>query len=289
MLAAVSTVLNLCASHICCAIPLAVRCCCVSVDGSLVISGGRDGQAFLWNVTQPGGLTADPYISRFSLPGHAEGSQVKACCVSADGRWAATGGTDGNVLLWDLAGLQPTSTIAPAASGQRGNSSSLNGSQPAAAGVASSSQVPAAVGAVQLAALLELPKGEQVSCLDLSINGSWLVVGTRSGKVHVRSPEAQQLQQLPARHQEGSKVRCCTVSPDASKLISSADDARLVLWDLKSSTSIVSVHEHFKPIRGCCWSPDGKHIVTVGELWWIGCLHAPDFFATYFCLFCAFL
>jgi periodic tryptophan protein 2 len=112
--------------------------------------------------------------------------------------------------------------------------------------------------------LLQLPKGEQVSCLDLSRDGSWLAVGSRSGKVYLLPQGSTELQQLPTRHQDGYKVRCCALSPDGSKLLSAAEDARLVLWDVASGSCVLSVHEHFKPVRGCCWSPDGRHIVTVG-------------------------
>jgi hypothetical protein len=56
-----------------------------------------------------------------------------------------------------------------------------------------------------------------------------------------------------------------SLSPNASKLVSTADDARMVLWDLSTRSCMLSIHEHTKPIRGCCWSPDGKHICSVGD------------------------
>lgn len=237
-----------------------VRCCVVSDDGSIVVSGGREGQTFLWHITQPGGPTAEPVIRRFTLPGHSKSSMVKACCVSADGLWAATGGNDGNVLLWDLAGFCPDADDNAAADAAQLAGQDSKGSKAAA----DAADKPAAP--VQLSALLQLPKGEQVSCLDLSRDGSWLAVGSRSGKVYLMPHGATELQQLPARHQDGYKVRCCALSPDGSKLLSAAEDARLVLWDVASGSCVLCVHEHFKPIRGCCWSPDGRHIVTVGGL-----------------------
>jgi WD40 repeat protein len=263
----------------------AVRCCVVSDDGSIVLSGGREGQAFLWHIAQPGGPSSEPFIRRFNLPGHSKSSMVKACCVSADGLWAATGGNDGNILLWDLAGLSPdadsndaaaaaaagTDAAAAAAQLARQVSRAKDAAGAAAAAAAAAEDAdeaadePATPQPVQLSALLQLPKGEQVSCLDLSRDGSWLAVGSRSGKVYLLPHGSTELQHLPTRHQDGYKVRCCSLSPDGSKLLTAAEDARLVLWDVVSGSCVLSVHEHFKPIRGCCWSPDGRHIVTVGE------------------------
>jgi WD40 repeat protein len=261
----------------------------VSDDGSVVLSGGREGQAFLWHISQPGGPASEPFIRRFSLPGHSKSSMVKACCVSADGLWAATGGNDGNILLWELAGLSPdtdSNEATAAAAGSADTSAAVDAAQlagqvnrgkdVAAAAAATAADAPAAPQPVQLSALLQLPKGEQVSCLDLSRDGSWLAVGSRSGKVYLLPHGSTELQQLPTRHQDGYKVRCCALSPDGSKLLSAAEDARLVLWDVVSGSCVLSVHEHFKPIRGCCWSPDGRHIVTVGRLGGFGASAAGE-------------
>jgi hypothetical protein len=109
---------------------------------------------------------------------------------------------------------------------------------------------------------------EQTTCLSISADGSVLAVGTRAGKVHVVvacNTDSRQLVQLPARHADGYKVRCMALSPDASKLVSTADDARMLLWDISKRSCMLSIHEHTKPIRGCCWSPNGKHIATVGD------------------------
>jgi hypothetical protein len=109
---------------------------------------------------------------------------------------------------------------------------------------------------------------EQISCLSIAADGSVLAVGTRTGAVHVVrdcNSDSRQLVQLPARHTDGYKVRCGSLSPDASKLVTTADDARMVLWDLSTRSCMLSIHEHTKPIRGCCWSPDGKHICSVGD------------------------
>lgn len=234
-----------------------VRCCSISRDGSIIVSGGREGQAYVWLVTQPAGQAADPVVHRFTLPGHGTSSQVKACCISADNRWAATADTGGQVLLWDLSGL-----LLPDAA-QKTTQPPDSGS----ASIHSTTDAGTAVSSVQLAAVYILPRdrtGDHATALDLSANGSWLAVGGRTGRVFVAAHAQQQLQQLPLRHQDGSKVRSCALSPDSTKLITAGDDGRMVMWDVNSSSWVLTVHEHFKPVRGCCWSPDGSKIVTAG-------------------------
>lgn len=235
-----------------------VRCCSISQDGSIVISGGRDGQAYLWLVSQPGGPAADPAVKRFTLPGHGALSQVKTCCISVNSCWAATASTDGQVLLWDLTGLQQQSTAI--------GSPALAESAPRTP-EASAADAAAAASSVQLAAVYALLRdrtGDYATALGLSSDGSWLAVGSRTGKVFLAASNKQQLSLLPLRHQDGSKVRCCSFSPDGSKLATVGDDGKMVLWDVGTSSWVLSIHEHFKPVRGCCWSPDGRKIVTAG-------------------------
>lgn len=233
-----------------------VRCCSISCDGSLVVSGGRNGQAFLWVVQQPGGPSSDPVVKHFRLEGHAVASQVKTCCIAANGMWAATASTDGQVLLWDLSSISRSD----AAVCSPESSAIEHSHESSTAGISDQSRV-------QPAATFTLPRdkaGDYATALDLGSDSNWLAIGSRTGKVYLAGVQRQQLQQLPLRHQDGSKVRCCAISPDASKLATTADDGRMVLWDISSSSWVLSIHEHFKPAHGCCWSPDGRKIVTAG-------------------------
>lgn len=265
---------------------MTVAACAVEVrnvdltpDGNTIISCGRGGQVHVWqvqHVQQPqqqpqkqqqqgstAAVTSEVKVTRHALQGHSPTTQVKACCLSADGQWAATGGSDGKVLLWDLSAL---SDMAAAVA------STPTGSPPAPAQQSkhNSCCVPGPPGLAKLAAEWQLGQlgREHTTCLGLSADGSVLAVGMRTGKVHVAlacNTNLRQLVQLPMRHTDGYKVRCVALSPDASKLVSTADDARMVLWDVSTRSCMLSIHEHTKPVRGCCWSPNGKHICSVGD------------------------
>jgi hypothetical protein len=243
----------------------------MSPDGGLVISGGRGGQAFLWQVLQhqqgASPSATEPLVLRHVLGGHASSTQVKCCCLAADGRWAATGGSDGTVILWDLSALLPAeqAVASVAASAAAGGGSTAHSS--------SVSCCMAAPGDSQVRQAERWHLGrDHASCITLAAGARRsMAFGTRAGRVYLvpdcssGGGEQRVLLQLPARHMEGCKVRCAALSPDASKLLTSADDARLLLWDLASRSCVLAVHEHTKPIRCCCWSPDGRHVATVGD------------------------
>jgi WD40 repeat protein len=175
------------------------------------------------------------------------------------------------VVLWDLSALLPGEQALAAALAAARASEAGGGSSGGGAAVrrpsSNSSCMAAAPGQVQQAACWQLGR-DHATCIALARDGSVLAVGTRSGGVHVVascSTAARQLVQLPSRHSEACKVRCAALSPDATKLATTADDARLVLWDVARGSCLLAIHEHTKAVRGCCWSPDGKHIATVGD------------------------
>lgn len=67
------------------------------VDATMAASGGGDDIAYIWNTT-------DGSV-RHELQGHTD--SVVCVCFSADGKYVATGGMDGQALVWDAQTGQP--------------------------------------------------------------------------------------------------------------------------------------------------------------------------------------
>jgi len=88
----------------------AVACTTATVDsqgtrGHLVLAGSADGAARLWTlgIDASGQVYAlgPPRVFRDAASGHR--GAVCAVAFSPDGRWCATGGDDGNVVIWQTA------------------------------------------------------------------------------------------------------------------------------------------------------------------------------------------
>jgi WD40 repeat protein/class 3 adenylate cyclase len=65
----------------------------VSPDGSLIVTGNRDGSISTWSAT---GVNLDR-----NVPGHT--LAIEEMDMTPDGRWLVSGSDDASVLLWDLA------------------------------------------------------------------------------------------------------------------------------------------------------------------------------------------
>jgi WD40 repeat protein len=72
----------------------------ISPDSRWLVTGSRDHEARLWDLTAP-----DPQSASLVLRGHED--NVAAAAFSADGRWLVTASWDGTARLWDLAAPHP--------------------------------------------------------------------------------------------------------------------------------------------------------------------------------------
>lgn len=297
-----------------------VKCCAMSDDGALVISGDRSGHAFLWQVQPPlgqppaaqpqpqspppqqqrvqqqlaGGAFGEPVVQRHALAGgHPDGVGLKCCCFSADGCFAATGAADGSLAIWDVSGPlpflvatslpEPTPDPEEAAAAAESEAAGEPGCSSRSADAAAEPGQPRHEGAPQPSSpgrgapqeqhsstasgplRLQALSSDPVFCCCLSPDGSVLAAGSKGGRVGVWSGPRRALQELPRRHEEGSKVRACAVSPDGRKLITGADDARAVLWDLPRGAALLAAAEHARPLRAAAFSADGARIATCGD------------------------
>ena len=72
-----------------------------SRDGSLVLTGGADGTARLWDASDEDTIRPDESRIRLVLRGHT--AAVNDATLSSDGRFALTMSSDGTARVWDVA------------------------------------------------------------------------------------------------------------------------------------------------------------------------------------------
>lgn len=271
----------------------------------MIISGDREGRLFLWQVQQPqqqqsqplpqqlrhqhsgNSSSQEPLVQRHGLyDGHGRDAGIKCCCFSADGRFAATGANDGSISVWDVSGpvpqLMATSYVEPslagdgeegdaAISGGEGASQQQHSQQQEQHGSQEQQQQQqqqhegSNKDKPQVPVQVRPLSNDAVLCCCLSADGSVLAAGAKGGKVGVWSGAQRVLLELPHRHAEGSKVRTCALSPDARKLVTGGDDARVLLWDLDRGAALLAVAEHNRPVRAVAVSADGCRIAACGD------------------------
>lgn len=178
----------------------AVKCCALSDDGRVLVSGGREGELFAWLLPQPlqqpsGSDDAPTVPVKLPLLGHSDAT-VKRCCISGDGRIAVSGDETGALRVWSLPGGELLTRLA------------------------------ATCGGASISALAASEDGGLL--VSGSVSGQ-LVVWRRSGSSEDPACSYQQTQ-LPQRQAEqGAKVRCVALSPDGSHMASAGDDCK-VRW-----------------------------------------------------------
>ena len=78
-----------------------VDCIAFTLDGSLLISGGRDKRCIIWDTATKKSIG--------SLEGHAKG--VHGISISPDGKSAVTSSADETLVSWDLANRRPIAKL----------------------------------------------------------------------------------------------------------------------------------------------------------------------------------
>jgi len=207
---------------------------------------------------------------RVSLTGHT--GRVCGLAWSPDGRWLASGGAEGAVLIWSARG-ERVATLDEGAGHVAAVRFSPDGRWLVAAAplgavlwdVAPLVGSPPARGGWKFAARRLAASPEPDACaafsVDFTPDGQQLMTGHADGVARLWDlPAARLSRTLGA---EGPTVQIVAVSPDGRWAAASAIGG-LALWELASGRTVVS------PIRASAgrvpfaFSPDGGHIATVG-------------------------
>lgn len=70
---------------------------------------------------------------------------------------------------------------------------------------------------------------------------------------------------LPHHHGDNVKVLACDFSSRGTLLVSAGEDHRVIVWDLSNWVALLVLAEHTRPVRDCCFSPEGDKIAAVSD------------------------
>lgn len=191
------------------------------------------------------------------LPGHAGGLATAA--VSADGRWAVTGGVDGTARVWRL--------------GDRGNAAAvLRGHEKAIWGIGFSpdASMVATGGADKTVRLWEAATGRQLAALrghtgtvysvEFTPDGRSVLSGSRDKTVRLWDVATRQTTRVFAGH-EGT-VYSVAIAGDGGRMATASLDTSVRLWNLSTGEEERRIEGHAQRVFSVAFSRDGKRLAT---------------------------
>jgi WD40 repeat protein len=206
-----------------------------------------------------GGLVFSPHVRTF-LRGHKD--QVRSVAFSPDGKILASGGYDGKVILWDLAGYPLSRPL----SGHKGAIQGVAFRTPDGKELASSSDDGTVVlwDVEKQTVSKSLQGGGSLYGVAFSPNGKILACGRKDGVVVLWDMESGHQTMLPGH--EGS-VHSVAFSPDGKTLATGgAADRKIIFWNVATPKQTVpkrvsSVEDDYQ-VLCLAFSPDSKTLAS---------------------------
>ena len=218
-----------------------------SPDGSRLAAGSADGNAWLWEVRQPGAPARHL----------RQGSIVYGVAFSRDGSLLATGSADGLVQLWDL-GTGRAQRIVRHSSTVWQVAFSTD-----AATLASSSSDRTAIlsplGSPGRRAVLRHPRTVFSVAFDLA--GKTLATGCNDAAVRLWDLSTQRLSGVLSGHH--AAITQMTFQPHHDRTLATGSWDRTVrFWDVPTRRSFASLTGFGGTVSGVAFSPDGRNLAT---------------------------
>jgi WD40 repeat protein len=225
----------------------------VAAGGAWAAAGGREGQLFLWNLSEGKLLT--------QIPAHEGG--VTGVAFRAAGPQLVSSGADGRLKLWAVP-LKPARTLphpdAVLALALRPDGKLYTG------------------GADKLLRAWDLNKlqlerqfsgaGNALTTLAVSANGQVLVSGDTEGMLHFWNPANGQPSQVLGGHT--GAVTSLVLAADGQHLLSTGSDGAVKLWTLPVTPP--RAFAHADQVTSLALTADGQRLITGGAdkqvRWW---------------------
>ncbi len=219
----------------------------LSSDGRLVLVGGEDGVARIW----------DTVTGQAVCPPLDHGNPIKCVALTADGRTAATGGTQGNLRLWEVATGRHQQVL-PVGGRVLFAEFSPNGKW-LLTGNATGQAHLWDVAAAKLRLTTALPT--RLEAIAWSADSRTFLAASRDGSVQVTDVLSGKLVGPALRH--GGAIEYAALSPDGRRVATAGMDGVVRVWDAVTGAALLDrPPRHARVVNQVQFSPDGGRLVT---------------------------
>jgi serine/threonine protein kinase len=186
------------------------------------------------------------------LEGH-EG-WVRCVALAADGRRALSGGDDGTIRVWDLAGRREVLRLA-------GHSGAVMGLAPAPDGrrlISGGWDGTVRIWDLSTGRELRVIRGDWRTVKPVACSPDGTAVLAATGDNLVRVWEAEGGTEVGRFAGHAGLVHCVAVAPDGRLALSGGDDHSVRLWELKTGTEMKFLSGHTDAVTSVAFAPDGS-------------------------------
>lgn len=229
----------------------AVAAIAVSADGRLVLTGGHDATARLWE--------ADSGLELRVFAGHT--GAVHGVAISPDTSLVATAGQDGEVRVWETATGEVRWRSEEAGGKARAVAFSPNGRRVAAG----SDRGRTCLWEAQAGKLLCEFEGHKgaVSSLAFDAVGHQLVTGSWDQTARIWDLDTTKERRRLQGHSD--VIDAVAWSHDGTRLVTAGGDNVARVWDATTGKELVVLEGHDEGILAAAFAPDGRAVATAGH------------------------
>lgn len=219
-----------------------------SPDGKQLVSGGSDGNVWLWNLS-----TGTP---KHVLRGHDR--TVRSVAYSPDGIRVGSASEDGTVKIWNTANGEIERTLRGHASPARGVAFSPDGTALAS----TSNDKTVKLWRVETGEEIFELVGHQTPVRGLAFSPDGRRLATTGGTVKLwNTVNGQEIASLVGHSDE---IITVAFSPDGERLASGGSDRTIRIWNADSGQETLTLRGHADTIFSVNFSPDGRRLASGG-------------------------